>query len=381
MEIKTASIEELETRKAQIGVDADAEGADLDALDKEIREINAEIETRKAEEAQRVEIRKLVAAGLGKGEKVVDAAKQPEDVRSSKAYVDAYARYIARNDATECRSLLMTENVDGGTIPVPALVDEIVRTAWDNDQIMSRVRRTTIRGNLKVPFEISADPAYVHTEGTAAITDEDLTLGMVTLIAESVKKYVRLTDETIAMGGEALIRYVYDELTYQIVKEVTKNLLNDIATATTSGSSSKPAVAAITEAPDVTTVANAFAHLSDSARDIVVIMHRLTSAVFKAAAKAANFAMDPFEGFTVLYDNSLPAYNTANEGDVYMIVGDLRGAHANYPEGDGIAIKYDDTTEMAADVVRILGRQYVAAKLVAPGCFCNVKKPSSAVTT
>ena len=378
MDFKTMTIEELETRKAKIGEECRAEGADLDALTAEVDAINAEIETRKAAEAKRNELRKLVANGAGKAEAVEKANKDAKDVRNSKEYIDAYARYIKTGDARECRALL-TENASG-TVAVPSLVDEIIRTAWETDEILSRVRKTYFRGNVKVGFEISGDGAYAHGEGTTAVTEESLTLGIVTMVPENIKKWIEISDETVDMGGEAFLRYIYDELTYKIIKKLADLIVNDIATATTEGSSSKPAVPAITEAPAVTTVGDAISELSDEARNIVVIMNRLSRKAFNAARAAANFAIDPFEGATVIYNNSLPAYSLANGGDVYAIVGDLDGAQVNYPDGDGVVIKYDETSEMTRDMVRVLGRQYAAHALTAPGRFCNIKKPS-AVTT
>ena len=49
---------------------------------------------------------------------------------------------------------------------------------------------------------------------------------------------------------------------------------------------------------------------------------RLTKA-FKAAQYANGFNVDPFEGFAVHFNNSLPAYADASEDDVYAIVGDF----------------------------------------------------------
>ena len=118
------------------------------------------------------------------------------EVRASKEYVDAFARYLISENDAEVRSLL-TENVSG-SVPVPAIVDEIIRTAWEKSDILSRVRKTNIRGNLKVAFELSADGAYVHTEGTAAPTEESLTLGIVTMIPKNIKKWIRVSDEAIA---------------------------------------------------------------------------------------------------------------------------------------------------------------------------------------
>ena len=294
------------------------------------------------------------------------------EVRESKEYMDAFANYIKSGDDRECRALL-TETVSG-TVPVPAIVDGIIRTAWENEEILNRCRKTYIRGNLKVAFERSADPAYEHTEGTTAVTEEDLALGIVTMIPKNIKKWIHVSDEAIAMGGEAFLRYIYDELTYQIVKKLADLVVTDIKSLDTSATSTAPAAAKITANPSVTLIAQAFSNLSDEARNPVIIMNKLTYAAFQAAYAGASFAMDPFMGLPVLFNNSLPAYSAASSNAVYAIVGDLSGAQVNYPEGDGIVIKYDDLSEAEADLVKIVGRQYAAHAVTASGRFCNIAK-------
>ena len=380
MEVKDMTIEELEARKTEILTEMNNEGVDLVALKEESRAIREEIEARKAAEAQKAEIRKAVADGAGTviqefKEEKREMSKTNEEIRASKEYIDAFARYLINEDDKECRALLTVDA--SGSVPVPVIVDEIIRTAWENDDILSRVKKTYIRGNLKVAFELSADGAYVHNEGTTAPTEESLALGIVTMIPKNIKKWIHISDEAIAMGGETLVRYIYDELTYQIIKKLAALVVADVAGAPTSATSSAASAAAITEAPAVNTVANAFANLSDEARTPVVVMNKLTYATFKAAQKAANFATDVFEGLPVLFNNSLPAYDSASANAVYAFVGDLSGVQVNYPEGDGIVIKYDDVTEAEADLVKIVGRQYCAHALTACGRFCNIKKPSS----
>ena len=376
--IKEMSVEQIEERKLAIVTETESEGADLNALEEEMRSLNAELEARKAEEAQKEEIRKAVASGevgevVEKIEEEKREMKTNEEIRASKEYVDAFARYLVSEDATEVRSLL-TENVAGGSVPVPAMVDDIIRTAWENNGILSRVRRTEIRGNLKVAFERVASAAGVHTEGAAAPDEETLKLGIVTMVPASIKKWIRISDEAIAMGGEALVRYVYDEVTYQITKKLADLVVNDIKTASTSATSVAACVAQITSAPTVTAVATAYANLSDEAADPVIIMNKLTYANFVAAQAAAEYSIDPFMGLPVLFNNSLPAYDTASANAVYAIVGDLNGESVNYPEGDGIALKYDDVSEAEKDLVKIVGRQYAAHALTACGRFTNIKK-------
>ena len=65
---------------------------------------------------------------------------------------------------------------------------------------------------------------------------------------------------------------------------------------------------------------------------------------------------------------------------MYAIVGDLSGVTVNFPEGDGIAIKYDDLTEMTKDMVRVLGRVYAAHDVTGPGKLAKIVKPAAATT-
>lgn len=382
MELKEMTVEQLEERKTAIVAELDNEGADLDALETEVRSIKEELESRAKEEATKNEIRKTVAETkapvVAKVEEEKREMKTNEEIRASKEYIDAFAQYLINENDSECRSLLTTQV--SGSVPVPVIVDDIIRTAWENDEILSRVRKTNIRGNLKVAFELSADGAYVHTEGTTAPTEESLTLGIVEMIPRNIKKWIRISDEAIAMGGETLVRYIYDELTHQIIKKLADLVVNDVKSAPTEATSSAASAAAVTLAPSVTTIATAFANLSDEAVNPVIVMNKLTYANFVAAQAAGNFSFDPFRGFPVLFNNSLPAYDSASANAVYAFIGDLNGVQVNYPEGDGLVIKYDDMTEAEKDLVKIVGRQYVAHAVTACGRFCNIKKPSGATT-
>ena len=378
MGIKEMSMEELETRKQCIVAELDNADADLNALEQEMRSINAEIEERKAAEAKKAEIRKTVTSGAGVVVKEFKKEERKEqtvdEIRASKEYVDAFARYIISENDKECRALLTTDA--SGSVPVPTIVDDIIRTAWDNDEILSRVYKTNIRGNLKVAFELSADGAYVHDEGTTAPTEEALSFGIVQMIPKNIKKWIRISDEAIAMGGEKLVRYIYDELTRKIMIKLSALVVDDVKNAPQVADADECSVAKITAAPAVTTFATAFANLSDEARNPVIVMNKLTYANFVAAQAAGNFAFDPFRGFPVAFSSELPAYDSASANQVYAFIGDMSGVQVNYPEGDGIVIKYDDVTEAEQDMVKIVGRQYAAHALTACGRFCVVAKPS-----
>ena len=375
------TIQEIETRLAEIKTELDKPEANLDALQEEVRSLNEQKAQLAAQAKADAEKRRMIAEGLGN---VQESHNEPEQrsadqIRNSAEYVNAYAEFIRTGDSRECRSLL-TANVDGGTIPVPVFLQEMIETAWEKNDILARVSRTYLRGNIKVPFELSADGAYVHTEGSTAPTEEALTFGLVTLTPETIKKWVSFSDEVADMKGEEFLRYIYDELTYRVAKKLSDNVLDDITTANATNGSTAIGVPQVTKAPGVTTIPEAMAHLSEDARDIVIIMNRLTEVEFLAAYAAGNFAIDPFAGVTKIYDSHLPAYATASGGDVYAIVGDLAGERVNFPAGDGMVIKYDELSKKKEDIVEVLGRQYAAHGITKLGRFVNLKKPSAATT-
>ena len=383
--MKYKTMQEIETRKAQILEEMNQEGADLDALKKEMEELRENAQQIRDTAAKAEETRKAIAEGakgvvISETRKAEQTSKTVDEIRGSQEYMEAYARYMISEDPKECRALLTSNATSGGQLPVPTLVDTIIRTAWENDQILSRVRKTGFKGNLKVPFEREADPAYEHSEGTTAITEEDLSLGVIELKPTMIKKFIRLSDEIVAIGGEPLVSYIYKELAHQIILKLSKLVIGDITGASTSHSSSAIGIPKIEGQPDLSVVVTAEANLSDEAENVVVIINRLTAAAFHQAKVAGNFAVDPYDGLTVLYSSALPAYSTASDNAVWMIVGDLGGAQVNYPEGEGIITKWDDLSEAEADMVKVHGRQYAGHKVTGPGRFVNVKK-AAAVTT
>lgn len=371
--IETMTLEEIEIRAQEIETESAKDDADLDAL---VEETRALTDRKNQILAERKAAAEAVAAGAGEEiKKPTEEKRTMSEVRNSVEYMDAYKKYIISGDDRECRKL-MTENVTSGTVPVPEIVDGIVRTAWENDQILSRVRKTFFKGNLKVGFEYAADPAYAHTEGTTAMTEESLSLGIITMIPKNIKKYIRITDEVVAMGGEEFLRYIYDELTHQIIKKLADLCVEDVAGAGTSSDGDEVGVPQVTAAPGLTTVAQAFAKLSDEAVNPVIVMNKLTYADFVTAAAAGSFAYDWTMGLPVLFSSALKAYSAASATNVYAFVGDLAGLQVNYPEGEDVVIKYDDLSEAEADLVKIVGRQYAAHALTAPGRFANICKPS-----
>lgn len=379
---------EIETRKAEIEAELSNPEADLDALTEETRklmdesnDLSTQLEALKKAAAEAEETRQKIADGdIGETKESFQEEKKMEniEVRNSKEYIDAYAEYIKTGRPDECRSVLLSKNAPAnGQVPVPDLVENVIKTAWERNEFLNRVRKTYFRGNLRVPFELSATGAYVHVEGTTGLTEEDVTIGIVTLSPENIKKWIRISTEAIDLGGEEFLRYIYDEVTYQILYKLVAELVADATGASTESGSTAIGVPVVKVAPGVNVIRNAATNLTEEARDLCVVMNRLTEAEFNTAYASANFAIDPWAGLPRVYTSALPAYSAASENNTYAIVGDLSAFQVNYPVGEDVVIKWDDLSLAEDDLVKVVGRQYAGHGITAPGRLVKLTKPGA----
>lgn len=382
-EIMMLDAEQIDARSAELAseIEIAATNEEMDAIQSEMEAI----EERRAQIRLEVEQRKADMAAVIKGqgdviEEVKDERKVTTmEIRNTPEYINAFAEYIKSGNDMECRKLTSENDTTPngtGTVAVPEFVYDIVKTAWEREGIMSLVRKSYLKGNLKVQFEISGDLAVVHAEGAAAVNEENLVLGIVTLVPQSIKKWISISDEVYDLRGEAFLRYIYDELTYRIAKKAANELIAKIEACGTVSTTTCPGVPKLQAAsPALGTVAAAMALLSDEAANPVVIMNKATWGAFKAVEYAGSFPVDPFEGLPVIFNNTVKSSAAATTGETYAIVGDLgHGALANFPNGEGIDFKFDELSRKKEDLIEVLGREYVGLGVVAPDAFVKITK-------
>ena len=381
-DIMTLGFEELDKRASEIAAEtAEADKDQLEALNSELDSIEERKTALKVEIEETRKAAEAVANGAGKTIETRKDEKKMADIeiRNSKEYIDAYAEYIKSGNAMECRKLTSENDTTPngtGTVAVPEFVYDIVKTAWQREGIMSLVRKSYLKGNLKVQFEISGTDAVIHTEGDTAVSEQTLVLGIVTLVPQSIKKWISISDEVYDLRGEEFLRYIYDELAYRIAKKAADTVVAKIEACGTVSTTTCPGVPKYTAASvSVGSVAQAMALLSDEAANPVVMMNKATWGAFKAAEYAGSYPVDPFEGLPVVFNNTIKAFSAASTGDTYAIVGDLgHGALANFPNGEGITFKFDELSKKKEDLIEVLGREYVALGVVASDAFVKITK-------
>lgn len=386
------NIEQIVARLTEIRgiLSGNLEGVDVDAMNKEVNDLMAQKSELEARANSARETRDRIANMNVPTSNVIATPATPAseataqvETRNTTEYMEAYARGLVSGDFSECRSLLSvnanSETVTTGQVEVPDYVEERIRTAWENDEFMRRVSRSFLKGNLKIGFEVSGTEAVIHAEGTDAPAEETLVLGYVQLIPQTIKKWIRISDEVLDLKGQEFVDYVYDELAYRIVKKAVAIAIAAILAQPATSDATHPAVASITEALSASVIVNAEAELTSEANEVVAIMNRKTRAALKAIQIASGTNVgDVFDGLDVVYVDALKSYADAAAGEPYMIVGDIAdGMRANFPNGDEIKFKFDDLTEAEADMVKVVGRMYAAIGVVAPLRFCKVLKPNA----
>lgn len=356
MDIKAMTAEELIERRAAIANEVDAPEADLNALEEEVRAINAELEERKAAEAQKEEVRKAVAEGAGEVMKKFNNEERKMDKKEKRAQLmDALAEYI-KGTATEEQRALLTTGVSGGTVKVSNIVDDFIWTDWDKSTILSRIRKVYVKGNYSVGYEASATGAVKHTEGDMENPAEEvLTIGYINFVEQYYKKWITVSDTVLALKGEAFMRYLMDEFGHQLAIALENAVVAEIAASTLS--------AKVTNPINNTAAMAGFAALSDEAVNPVVIISKTTyAAIMNERATTGGKIEDPFNGMEVLFNRNVAG----------MLVGDLDGVVANFPDGEDFKFVIDDKSLAEHDMVKIVGKILGDIHLVRPNGFAVV---------
>lgn len=358
MEIKEMQMDDIQKRMAEIENEIVTDGADLEALNAEVDELNERAAAITARANSEKELRAKVAGMNFKPVEVIEEKeerKENMEKENRAALVDALAEFIKGRATAEQRAMLLTTNATNGTVKVSDIVDDYIWTDWDKSPILSRIRKVYVKGNYSVGYEVSATGAVEHTEGANAPAEETLTLAYIEFVAKYFKKWIRVSDTVLALKGQAFMDYLFDEFGHQLAVALENAVVAEIEASDLS--------AKVTNPIDNTAVMAAFAQLSDEAANPVVIISKTNyAAIMNARATTGAKIEDPFNGFEVLFNNTVTG----------MLVGDLDGVVANFPEGEDFKFIVDENSLAEQDLVKIVGKVLASIHLVRPNGFAVV---------
>lgn len=230
MDFTTMTVEELEARRVQIGVEAEQDGADLDALEAEIKGIKAELEARKEAAVKKAEIRNAVASGDGKvvAEIPTQEKRTMEEIKynaQSPEYRTAWLKNIAQRDGqmifgdlteTEQRAFTFTTANTGAVVPTETM-NRIVELVESMAPMYDDATKTGMVKGFGVPRHksIAAGDAAATDEGVANADEED-TFDLLALDGVEIKKHVEITRKMQWQSIDAFEAWLTDHIAKRI---------------------------------------------------------------------------------------------------------------------------------------------------------------------
>lgn len=380
---------DVETRDALIE-EVDNMSKEAEEIDKEIEELKEVKDTFEKQE-ERMGLFKNVEP-----EKVEARTKEiSKDIYDTPEYRQAWVDAIRTGDETQLRA--MTTGTDN--VPVPTIWQSYVETAWYNYGKFSRlVNKSYIQGYLSIPVESAADPAVVHTEGSAQPNEENITLGLVELKPAMLKKWISMTDELMAMTADDFMRYLADELVYRVVLLLDNGIINGALDANGKGvvgivgnSNTEVVEAALSFNVVNEAIANlvTFENLTLAInpktffKNFMSLTDLQNRPIYQIATDNAGKPQYYINGIRCEFTQALPAYDDAaldpetGMGATWAVVGDFRGYRLNLPEGEMVRTLFDPYTMATEDKARMIGRLYAAGNVARLRHFAQIDKPNS----
>ena len=235
MNFKDMSVDELMERRAAIATEIDAPEADLDALESEARAINDELETRKAEEAKRNEIREAVKNGDGEEIETLNLNEEKEEKKEmfnteSKEYRDAFMANLVGRATPEQRAILADNSAYGDGLALPVALDEQIWDQISNDHPILR-DVAILRSGIAIKVTRMTPAAVTKKMDSAASSEQSMTGVDVVLVGADYHTYVTLSYAEAKMSQGAmetfLVKEVADAIGDALAKDVFARILSD----------------------------------------------------------------------------------------------------------------------------------------------------------
>lgn len=240
MNIKEMSVDELMERRSAIATELDAEDADLDALEAEVRSINEELEARKASETKRNEIRSAVANGEGKVTEKVETETEIMEERKemyttdSVEYRNAFMANLVGRATPEQRAILADNTAYGDGLALPVALDNQIWDQINNDHPILR-DVDILRSGIAIKVTRMTPAAVTKKMDSANSTEQSMTGVDVVLVGADYHTYVTLSYAEAKMSQGAMERFlvkeVADALGDALAKDVFARILSDAGNA------------------------------------------------------------------------------------------------------------------------------------------------------
>lgn len=271
-------------------------------------------------------------------------------------------------------------------MPIPTIFADYIARAWERVDLLDEVTKTAIRGYFNVSYEASSTGAVLHEEGSEAPAEEELVLGTIQLIPAYLKKWISVTDELQSMTDDQFMKYVADEVVYNVLKKLKSEILVG-NTSFIVGIENATLTEEVESTLDFNAINKALAEI-DGGENPLVVMNRKTffnefmgltdttgRPIYNIVSDNAGRPMYFVNGIRVMFADVLPTFDDAGTSQAWAIVGDFKAYHLNMPNGENVETLFDPYTLATQDKSRIIGKLFVAGNVTKPKALAKIVKP------
>ena len=385
---------EIAARKAEIRkLLTDDKNADIDALEKELRELN--------EEDAGLEKRQAIERMLNSGSAMGNPIENPVAARSlpvedtEKLYRSAWLKTLQGKSLTDDEKRVYEQRAystaANSALPIipETTANQIIKKMYEVAPILQRCKIFHVPGNFKFAIEGTNDEAALHTEN-AAITAASDSLGSVSLTGYEIVKLVKASRACSEMALSAFESYIVEVIAEAVARRIEKYIFTGTGTNQPGGvkTAGKGASGAYADGTDQITVGKTASLTEENVialygllgdgyeRNAVWCMNKATffSDFFPLMNKSKNnvieFANGKYYimGAEVYFTGSLAAHE-AYLGDFSYIIG-------NYSQD--ITVVRSEHSGLATNSIDYLGACVFDSKPVAGfGAFVHLAKAAA----
>lgn len=231
-------LKEIELRLSAIKKEIDVDGADLDALEKEVGDLTEE---RKGL-MESIEKRKALVQSVTDLEnpEVLEDFKEERNMptvldRDSKEYRSAFLKNIRKVEMTEVeqRAFTTVTGSAGAVIPTQT-INNIIEIVKQHAPLLEEIDLVQVPGGVALPVEDVINAAITHTQN-ATITAAADKLKIVNLFGYEVVKLLQISKSVTKMSVDAFETWLSNSLGKAIADKISSLILTGVGTTEATG--------------------------------------------------------------------------------------------------------------------------------------------------
>lgn len=223
------TLDEINERMADISVELEKEDADIDALSKEVNELQEE----KRFLIEKAEVRKATLERIKKSNNLEILEKEGKEMKEERKSVvetaefrSAFLKKLQGKKLNEAEKRTLTSAQESAGAAIPTTTQNLIMEKLEaSAPLLNEIELMRVNGNVSFAVEADATDANVHAEG-ATITEDGDVLIPVSLSANEITKYITVSKTVANMSVDAFEKWLTNMLAKRIARKITKLIIS-----------------------------------------------------------------------------------------------------------------------------------------------------------